>query len=547
MNRRVAVTVTAERPAASEPTELPGPRGAGGAAAGAGDAAHGPHRAGFAGELRILTRGSSMGLIGQGVNALLAFAFSVAVGRLFHAKGAGTFFVAVAIFTIAANVGDLGADDGLFWAVPRLRAEGRTGDLRRLLPIACLPVLAVSCALAGALLLWAVPLAHLFSHGQHDTHLASFIRILAPFVPVAALMQPVVAGTRGFDRVWPQAAIWSFVMPAVRLLLLPILLATGMGLLAVAYSWATPVILGGLALLFTLFHFVEREHRGAGGGAPLTAHRTLARTFWGFSAPRALASICSMALVWLDVLLVGWIVSMRMAGIYAVANRYLVVVTFALAAVGATIGPQVSRLLALGKVDELRRLYQASTSWVMAIAWPCTLIMAVYSPILMKIFGHEFAAGDTALSILALMMLYVSATGSNVVVLVMSGSSRTSLLIGIGTLACNVGANLLLIPHFGIDGAAAAWAVSLLVSNVAINTVLYRRLGLHPFGPGSFTVALAAVSCVGVLAVAARLVLGQHWPALGLTAAVGGAAYLAVLWRARHRLELKGLSLRGAG
>jgi O-antigen/teichoic acid export membrane protein len=497
----------------------------------------------FAHELRLLTRGSSFGLVGQAANAVLAFVFSLVVGRLFHAQGTGTFFEAMAIFTLASNIGDLGADDGLNWTVPRLRSAHRSADIGRLIPIACLPVLLVSACFAGALFFNAVPIAHLFSHGHNSTHLSSFIRILAPFVPIAALVEVLIAGTRGFDRVWPLAAIWSIVTPLCRLLLFPILLAAGLGLLAVAYSWAVPVVLGALALFWTLWWFVQQEHRLLPVGTPPVARGILAREFWTFSAPRALASICSMGLVWFDVLLVGYIISLRMAGIYGVANRYLIVVTFALAAVGGTIGPQISRLLAQGKVDDFRRLYQTATGWVMAIAWPVSLTMAIFAPVFMRLYGREFAVGSTALTILSLMMLYVSATGNNVVVLVMSGRSATSLWIGGVTLVLNVAANLLLIPHLGIDGAALAWAGSLFVSNVLINTVLYRRFRLHPFGPAFVPVALSALCFVGLPGLLFRLALGARWSTLILTAAVSGTTYLLALWRLRHRLDL--IPLRG--
>ena len=248
-----------------------------------------------------------------------------------------------------------------------------------------------------------------------------------------------------------------------------------------------------------------------------------------------------MALVWVDVLLVGYIVSMRMAGIYGVANRYLLVVTFALAAAGGTIGPQISRLLAQGRMHDVQRLYQTATGWVMAIAWPAAFMLAAFAPVFMRLFGIEFGAGATALSILALMMLYVSATGNNVVLLVMTGLTKTSLWIGLLTITLNVGANLLLIPRWGIDGAALSWALSLLVSNVLINGTLYRRFGLHPVGPAFVPVAVTAFLCIGAPAAVFRLALGAHWTAVVLTAATGGTVYLVLLWRMRHRLELQEL------
>jgi O-antigen/teichoic acid export membrane protein len=124
------------------------------------------------------------------------------------------------------------------------------------------------------------------------------------------------------------------------------------------------------------------------------------------------------------------------------------------------------------------------------------------------------------------------------VVLVMSGRTSTSLYVGVVTLALNLGANLYLIPRHGINGAALAWALSLFVSNVIITIILYRRLQLHPIGPAFLPVAAASVLLIGLPGLVFRLLLGPHWSALVLTAAIGGCSYLYCLWRLRERLEL---------
>ena len=136
------------------------------------------------------------------------------------------------------------------------------------------------------------------------------------------------------------------------------------------------------------------------------------------------------------------------------------------------------------------------------------------------------------------MMLYVAATGNNMVVLVMSGRTSTSLWVGVITLALNLGANLFLIPRLGINGAALAWALSLFVSNAIITVILYRRLQLHPIGPAFLPVAAASVLLIGLPGLLFRLTLGPHWSAIVLTAVLGGGFYLYALWRLRERLEL---------
>jgi hypothetical protein len=76
------------------------------------------------------------------------------------------------------------------------------------------------------------------------------------------------------------------------------------------------------------------------------------------------------------------------------------------------------------------------------------------------------------------------------------------------------------------------------VSNTLVSVVLYRAYRLHPFGPAFSRVGLLAVCVVGLPALAFRMALGAHLGAFLLTTVLAGGVYLALLWRARVRLEL---------
>ncbi|ODB72704.1 hypothetical protein A8711_31240 [Micromonospora sp. II] len=108
----------------------------------------------------------------------------------------------------------------------------------------------------------------------------------------------------------------------------------------------------------------------------------------------------------------------------------------------------------------------------------------------------------------------------------------------------NVVGNLLLIPRFGILGAALAWTISILVTNLVPLTQLWWSMRLHPFGAGTRTAMALAVVALGLPLGAASL-LDATPPVLALVSAVGLAAYAAGVWRWRRTLNLDALrSLR---
>jgi hypothetical protein len=65
---------------------------------------------------------------------------------------------------------------------------------------------------------------------------------------------------------------------------------------------------------------------------------------------------------------------------------------------------------------------------------------------------------------------------------------------------------------------------------------------LHPFGRGFAIVAGAAVTCYGLLGLAARALLGATPLALAATVLIGTAVYARIVWRARGLLELTTLT-----
>lgn len=111
---------------------------------------------------------------------------------------------------------------------------------------------------------------------------------------------------------------------------------------------------------------------------------------------------------------------------------------------------------------------------VIALSLPVALGLIVFGkPILATVFGPEYAAGALALAILCVGQLLNAGFGSVGNILNMTGHERDTVLgVAIGAIS-NVALNLLLIPPLGIDGAAIAIAMSLLIWNSWLAIVVY--------------------------------------------------------------------------
>jgi O-antigen/teichoic acid export membrane protein len=491
------------------------------------------------GSLRTLARGSVITLAGMISNGVLNIVLLLAVTRGLHALGAGLFFQIVALFTILTSIAEFGAAPGLVRTIARYRALGRPQDIRSVLAVALWPVVVVGAVLAAAVFALAPQLADILGVSRAEG--VRYLRMFAPFLPLAAASSVALSATRGFGTMVPYVAVENLGKPALRPVLVMLAIASGFGTLAVALAWAFPIALAFPVALLAVLVLLRRTEHEAVSLVRTTPIRDLASEFWRFAAPRGLASIFHIVITWLDVLLIGTLRSAAEAGIYAAVSRLVMFGVFAIEAVRLAIAPQISALLARHDRDAAQMVYRVGTWWLMALSWPLYLAMAVFAPLVLKMFGPEFAAGETPLLILSLAMLIGIGTGNVTVVLLMAGKSVWNLANTIVALVVNVALNLILIPRFGMNGAAVAWAVSIIVGNLVPLAQVMRFLKLNPFGRGFLLVAIGTTACYAGLGILIRSTMGMTAASLLVFVVVATAIYLLFLTRFRQTLHLSAL------
>lgn len=224
----------------------------------------------------------------------------------------------------------------------------------------------------------------------------------------------------------------------------------------------------------------------------LQLRRLAARSnYGGQSALSPIRMKASLPFMWLgvlylinsraDLIMVGTIKGAHAAGIYAVAARAGEVVPFFLAAANMALAPQVAKLYKAADRSRLQRLVTAASRRVFFLSLPLALLFLISArPLLGLLYGQAFSSGATALQILAGAQLFSVAAGSVGLILNMTGHER---LTGAGiaiSVAVNLLLNAILIPFWGITGAAVATGSSIVVWNLLLWFFVRRRLKLGP-------------------------------------------------------------------
>jgi O-antigen/teichoic acid export membrane protein len=96
-------------------------------------------------------------------------------------------------------------------------------------------------------------------------------------------------------------------------------------------------------------------------------------------------------------------------------------------------------------------------------------------------FGEGFAAGYSVMVILFLGIMCKASVGPGEVLLTMAGEQSLCVKLDVVALSANIGLNVVLIPLYGIQGAAYAAALAMLVEAILLHVAVRRRLGITLF------------------------------------------------------------------
>jgi O-antigen/teichoic acid export membrane protein len=166
-------------------------------------------------------------------------------------------------------------------------------------------------------------------------------------------------------------------------------------------------------------------------------------------------------------------------GVYSAAARTVLMSTLILIAVNAIAAPKFAALWRSGDFDGLGRSVLHSSRLLLAFSTPIFLVFFLAPSAVMQLFGGAFAErGAPLLFIMALGQFVNVATGSLVPLLAMSGHERlVRNNVAFGALL-SLALSMILIPVWGVVGAAVATSASLAAVNLSGAYLVWSRLGL---------------------------------------------------------------------
>lgn len=423
-------------------------------------------------QLFSLVRVASLAAVAQVLGMALTYVSGVLIARELGAELFGVFSLAVLLAGMAVTVAQLGCDRTVVRHVALYRSKGLDSDVHGVLAFSRFVSLGVGCLAGAILFVGSHKIANLFGTPE----LGWTVRLLAWGVPFLAWLGLSDAGLRGLQR--PEQGIWlsQVFAPAVRLGLI-LVLASGMELGLPGVTWA--VFLSWLVTALLCHAALGRHTRVS--VAPGAAHFRTGE-WLAFSLPLFIERLINSQVGGrLDTLLLGMFRDSATVGVYSAALRVAPIVIVPALGFNALFAPLVADFSGREMHKDLEDFFRVTTKWEFAVALPIAVLLIMLSDRVMLVFGQDFAQGAQALVILTLSFLVDASVGSVATLLVMRGHVRVSLANAIFLVICNLTLGLLLIPRFGLLGAAISSGVAVVLTNALRLTEVWLFHRLHPY------------------------------------------------------------------
>jgi O-antigen/teichoic acid export membrane protein len=427
----------------------------------------------------------SVALLGSVVGGGLGFVFGVVMAHMLDQGDFGLLVLAVNLLTAGAAVTIAGAD----YAAIRHVAAAKTAGAKRGAMIAPLRlVMLLNLCVASVVAIFAEPISRDLL-GQPD--FTKVLRAAALTLPLTVLAQMFSACLSGLEQARGEL-VRKVVEQGGRIALGVLVIALGFGVVAATLSMAAAAAAAAIAVGYTLWRALPR------GG--VTDRTSGARVVFAFAWPQAVANVATQLWVVAALAILSRSTNARTVALFGAAFAISQLPLLVYNAFTYRFSPAIARLWDRGEKAALDELLKSVTRWVTMFAVPFYAVAIALPGPLLQIYGQNYRDAAAALALMTIATLLNALAGPVERALIMTGLVRLEMTTNVIATVLVVGLALVLIPRYGLIGAATSVLLYTILRNAAKTYLLYAKVRMSALSISLLRPLVAAAVASGLVA-----------------------------------------------
>ena len=424
-----------------------------------------------------IAKGAGVVFLGTMAGMFLAFIIRVVIVRYITLEEYGLYSLALVLSSLFTTVSILGLEEGSTRYIAYFRSRNKMRNVEN----------TICSSLLITVITGLVSFITLFFFSDiisekifHCPRLTLPLKIFSASIPFGVLISIFTSFFRGFDDVKPRVYFQEIIRNVLFILLLILVISLHLPYLGVFYSYLISIVT--VCVLFGLYALRKLPCSPINKSCLNIAGLTTGKKLLFFSFPLLGATMLNMLMNWTDTLMIGFFETPDVVGLYNGALPLARLILLALTSAGFIYVPIISGLYSMKLISEIKKTYQILGKWVYSVTLPLFFIFFLFpETVLGNLFGPEYSTAGLVLRLLSLGFMFHVFLGLNGLSLMVLGEPYflllTSFIGGLG----NIILNYILIPPYGIMGAAIASLLSYAMVNILNSIKLYQLAGIHPF------------------------------------------------------------------
>ncbi|EHK01181.1 polysaccharide biosynthesis protein [Candidatus Haloredivivus sp. G17] len=416
--------------------------------------------------LNALAKGAGITAIGMMISKALTYIYRVSIARFVGPEAYGQLSLGLMVIGIGSTIAYLSLGSSLQKFIPEFRNRGENARVRGVVLSALQMTLPLSILLTALIFFGADFIAiEIFENPE----LVPILKVLSFSIVLGIPSSIFFDTTLGFNKIIYKTVSVRIIQNIVQVGVTLILLLLGFQVISAAWGW----IAGSIASLILGLYVLEKKIGPIlfSRVKPVYQHRKMLR----FSGPLILSGMIGTLMGWADTGFLGYYMTDFEVGLYNAALPTAMLILLPHKAIGSLALPSFSELKERNE-EGVESSLKTATYWVFSLVLPTFLILLFFSEQTLHIlFGSEYRAASMALSILAGGYLFDAVVGRVGSFLQSKGYTRYILYNNIAALTLNLCLNIVLIPMYGIIGAAVATASSTILTNLLMFIEVWKK------------------------------------------------------------------------